>query len=140
MIDFHKYLTVPYVEGGRTLAGLDCWGLILLIREEMGLGELPDIGGAVASQPLAVDRAHSEVSPQLDRCAAEPGAVAAVFRGRLFVHAGAVISVDGRLAVIETNPRVPPRILWLADFERTYFKVVYYRDRNLPEQVRGSAV
>lgn len=134
MIDYHKYLTVPYMEGGRTLQGLDCWGLILLVRQELGLQELPSIGGAVASQPLAVDRAHSAVAPLLQVCAAQVGAVAAVFRGRLFVHAGAVIEVDGRLAVIETNPKVPPRVSWLADFERNYFKVVYYCDRNLPEQ------
>lgn len=133
MINLEQYLSVPYVEGGRTMAGLDCWGLVLLVRESMGLGPLPSIGGAVASQPLAVDRAHSSVSAQLDICNPEPGAVAAVFRGKLFVHAGVVVKIDDRLAVIETNPKVPPRILWLADFERIYFKVVYYRDRNLPE-------
>ncbi len=134
MIDLQQYLSVPYLEGGRDLAGLDCWGLVLMVRQALGLGPLPSIGGAVASQPLAVDRAHSAVSVELDVCAPEPGAVAAVFKRQLFVHAGVVVRIDGRLAVIETNPRVPPRILWLADFERTYFKVVYYRDRNLPEQ------
>jgi hypothetical protein len=136
MINLEQYLSVPYVEGGRTLDGLDCWGLVLLVRESMGLGRLPSIGGAVASQPLAVDRAHSSVSAELDVCTPEPGAVAAVFRNRLFIHAGVVVEIDGRLAVIETNPKVPPRILWLADFERTYFKVVYYRDRDLHRKTR----
>lgn len=37
-----KYLGVPYLHHGRTLSGLDCYGLILLIFEDQGI-ELWDI-------------------------------------------------------------------------------------------------
>lgn len=37
-----KYLVIPYLHHGRTLSGLDCYGLILLIFEEQGI-ELWDI-------------------------------------------------------------------------------------------------
>ncbi|MGE0699041.1 MAG: C40 family peptidase [Hyphomicrobiaceae bacterium] len=40
-----RYRNIPYLEGGRTRAGLDCWGLVTLVwREEMGVA-LPSHDG-----------------------------------------------------------------------------------------------
>ena len=38
-----KYIGVPFVDGGRDLAGFDCWGAIFLAYRERGI-ELPDYG------------------------------------------------------------------------------------------------
>ena len=38
-----KYIGVPFVDGGRDLAGFDCWGAIWLAYRERGI-ELPDYG------------------------------------------------------------------------------------------------
>jgi cell wall-associated NlpC family hydrolase len=32
----NKYLGVPYLHHGRTMAGLDCWGLFLAVYQELG--------------------------------------------------------------------------------------------------------
>lgn len=37
-----KYLGIPYVHMGRTMEGLDCWGLIILVYRDLGF-ELFDL-------------------------------------------------------------------------------------------------
>lgn len=32
-----KYLGIPYVEGGRTLEGLNCWGVVVQIYNDFGI-------------------------------------------------------------------------------------------------------
>ncbi len=41
MVDWEKYEKIPFAEKGRSLDGVDCWGLLQIIyREELGI-ELP---------------------------------------------------------------------------------------------------
>ncbi len=45
-MDWARYIGIPKLAGGRTLAGLDCWGLPWLIyRDELGI-LLPEYDGA----------------------------------------------------------------------------------------------
>jgi cell wall-associated NlpC family hydrolase len=41
-ITYEDLLAVPYCEGGRTLAGLDCWGVCLEVFRRQGI-EVPDV-------------------------------------------------------------------------------------------------
>jgi cell wall-associated NlpC family hydrolase len=42
---WHKYLRLPFITGGRTHEGVDCWGLVCLIyKQELGI-ELPSYSG-----------------------------------------------------------------------------------------------
>lgn len=44
MLNYIKYLEIPYVEDGRGWQGCDCYGLIMLwFAEELGI-EIPDLG------------------------------------------------------------------------------------------------
>ena len=48
------YIGIPYVDGGRSHDGCDCWGLVWLVfREQWGI-DLPDYRGAYSS---AADKA-----------------------------------------------------------------------------------
>jgi len=41
MINFEKYIGIPFLDKGRTIEGLDCWGLLCLIYKEQFNIELP---------------------------------------------------------------------------------------------------
>jgi hypothetical protein len=135
MIDVNKYLACPYLDGGRTSAGLDCWGQLLLVRAELGCRPLPSLGGVTRHTIRTMGSRYTEVSNGLQVCQPEPGAIAAVFRGALFVHVGVVVDIEGRLAVLETNPASGARWLRVPEFLSLYYKVIFYRDDpNLPQQ------
>lgn len=57
MIWWGRYVGVPFVDMGRAIEGLDCWGLIKIIyAEQLGI-DLPDYGEISANDLLRVARA-----------------------------------------------------------------------------------
>ena len=49
-----KYLGLPFVDGGRTWSGVDCWGLVRLVfKHERGI-ELPTYGDIPASELIRI--------------------------------------------------------------------------------------
>lgn len=135
MINVEDYLFQPYVLGGREPNGFDCWGLALLIRKELGLPDLAGPREANRDNPLAMQKLYKEVSEgSLEACdSLRPGYLAAVFKGRIMVHVAVAVEIDGRMALLETNPGSGVRWMYVDRFLQTYYKVVFYRDRNLPQ-------
>lgn len=133
MIDIEKYLLVPYEDSGRTMAGLDCWGQMLLIRAELECADLPALTAVTRHTVQAMGSEYRSISGRLEACDPEQGAIAAVFKGKAFVHVGVVVEIDGRLGVLETNEATGPRWMRVPQFLDTYYKVIFYRDRNLSE-------
>ncbi|MCY1445488.1 hypothetical protein D9M71_620040 [compost metagenome] len=80
--------------------------------------------------PRLFTRAYKAEAASMDECKPESGAIAAVFRGSLMVHVGVVLELDGRLCVLEINPKSGARIRSVKDFEAPYLRVIYYRDRD----------
>lgn len=73
----HRYLALPYVPGGRSSAGVDCWGLLRLVYAvEFGIA-LPTLPGICAENVLALTttleeeklRSWTEVPQPFDGCA-----------------------------------------------------------------------
>lgn len=126
-----KYLNATYEDGARGPDRYDCWGLVRAVRHELlGLPLLPSFGAVRNTMPAAFTRAYEEQAALMEECQPEPGAVAAVFRGRIVIHVAVIIEVDGALAVLEIrNDRTSARWLRIPDFESRYLRVIYYRDK-----------
>lgn len=133
MINIEKYLLVPYLDAGRTAKGYDCWGQMLAVRAELGCRPLPTLDSVTRHTVQAMGSEYRSVSATLEPCEPEVGSIAAVFKGRAFVHVGVVVDIDGRLGVLETNQATGPRWMRVPQFLDTYYKVIFYRDRNLPQ-------
>jgi hypothetical protein len=126
----NKYLASTYVDGGRELPRLDCYGLVRMVRAELfGKSDLPAFGHILPRMPVEFTRAYRERLDAFEQCAPEPGAIACVFRGRVCEHVAIVVEIDGRLAVLETGSKTGPTWSRIAEFERRSARVIYYRDR-----------
>lgn len=126
----NRYLFARYIDGARGDGGaFDCWGLAREVRHEIyGKRLLPSWGHVRNTMPREFTKAYKEQSKELDECAPEVGALAMVFTGRLMLHVGVVVELEGRLAVLDINEKSGARWQRIPAFEAPYSKVVYYRD------------
>ncbi|WP_375058425.1 hypothetical protein [Zobellella sp. DQSA1] len=134
-----RYLQSRYRDGGRGPWVYDCWGLVRAGRHELyGLPLLPSYGAIDPDDKPGLTRAARAVMRAGFRpVAPAPGAIATCWRGRLCLHVGLVIEIEGRLEALETNRSTGPRRQRLADFEANHLQVVYYDDRDLPQHPTG---
>ena len=95
----NRYIGLPYVEFGRGMAGVDCWGLVVVVYlQELGI-TLPDyLGYASAEEHAEIDAliAGAEQSPSwvaADTPAPFPAPfdIAVFRRGHLASHIGIVV-------------------------------------------------
>ncbi len=129
-------MRAPYREGARGPIAFDCWGLCIAVRNQVfGLPLLPTLGGVGKGRIRENTHAYHDLRRGMEECAPESGAIAAVFSGALCLHVGVVIESEGRLKVIDTNPG-GACLRTTGEFEAAYPRVVYYRDRVLPEQAQ----
>ncbi|HEN8733320.1 TPA: hypothetical protein U8207_001707 [Pseudomonas putida] len=137
---YDKYFTATYEDGarGEVVGGrylLDCWGLVLAIREEvLGLPPLPEFGPIDRRDLRSSAKAYAKYSDLMPVGPPVSGAIAAVIHGGLCTHVGVVVPIDGELRVFEINPIAGVTNMRLIDFERSYPRVKYHRDRDLSEQ------
>jgi hypothetical protein len=126
----NAYLFARYVDGARGEGGaFDCWGLAREVRHKIyGKHLLPPWGHIRNTMPRAFTDAYTEQVKELEECLPEPGALAMVFTGRLMLHVGVVVELEGRLAVLDISAQHGPRWQRIPAFEAPHSKVVYYRD------------
>jgi len=127
-----QYLACQYEDGGREPPRIDCYGLVRHARHHhLGFALLPSWGAIRNTQPREFTEAYRDTANEsMETCAAEHGAVAAVFRGPICIHVGLVLKRSGCLYTLDINPKRGARLQRLADFEGQYLKVLYYRDRQ----------
>ena len=126
MIDVNHYFGAVYVEGGRVWPQIDCYGLVLLVREDLNLPAWPEWGG-VTKHNNGLHDVGTDFISELERCEPEQGAVACCYSGGLMVHVAVVIECDGLLHSLEINARRGTTCLPLRRFERRFVRVEYYR-------------
>lgn len=119
-----KYRHVPYLSGGRTMDGLDCWGLVRFVREDMTGQVLPEFGGVVDRRRMT--KLAPEVKAVLSPCDPKEGAIAFAYRGRICVHVAIIVQADGRLWALETNEKPGVSLVGLRRFESRFVRVEFY--------------
>lgn len=135
MID--AWLRIPYRRFGRDETGADCWGLVRIVRAALCGEVLPSYGAVDPDDKAQMTSTAGEIiAAGFVNVAPRPGAIAAVWRGGFCVHAGIVIAVENRLAVLETNQATGVRWMRVSDFEARYPRVSYH-DRDIPLQPAG---
>lgn len=138
MIDFRRYRRWQYEDGARGPLRIDCWGLVREVRHDLGYPWLPSFSECRRTDPRGFTRAYEQQAERMEVAPPELGSVAAAFRGRLCVHVGIVVAIDGRLMVLDINPGRGVGTEALSDFDARYGEVLYYRDKNIPQPVLGS--
>lgn len=117
------YFRAVYTEGGRNWPFVDCYGLVLVARSDLGLPAWPEWAAARKGDG-SMQEVAGEWFPTLRRSGPEPGALAAVYRGSALVHVGIVMPGS---AVMEINPGRGVTLLPVPRFERRYARVEYYQ-------------
>lgn len=123
-----KYRNIPYVKGGRDLAGLDCWGLVRLVRNEIKGDLLPEFNGVdpLDKRNLTKSKESCVIDFDLKRVDISSGAIVCGFTGKLCFHVGIVIEVDGRLFILETDEGTGVVLTSPQMFKSRFSKVEYY--------------
>jgi hypothetical protein len=123
------YLRSTYQDGGRGPSAFDCYGLVRAVRHELfKLPLLPVYGAISPDDKRSMTHICKREAQELKACKPVPAAIATAWRGKVCLHVGVCVEIDGRLGVLETGRKCGPRWQSLRDFERHYLEVIYYHD------------
>lgn len=118
------FLKCEYLEGGREFPFFDCYGIVIAVRDNIGLSPLPPYSDIRKGQGM--HEAVSSEIPNYKACEPQHGAVAVCWRGSVAIHIGIVVKLDGTLRVLDINPKKNVTIQALPVFERRFRRVEYY--------------
>ncbi|MEI8628316.1 hypothetical protein [Vibrio sp. M60_M70] len=84
-------LRVPYLPGGRDLDGWDCYGAVRWLNDQFNGILMPEFPALSHKDVLVTQRAAWSLHDCVDECNFQPLALAAQYKGRLWVHTGFVL-------------------------------------------------
>lgn len=125
-LDLERYMASRYVNGGRVLPAVDCWGMTRLAFNEIHGVELPLLDGLNAESLMGKSRNYAQLAKIMRECPQQHGAIAAVVTGKACEHVGICIAIGGDLYVMETTEETGPRIVPLPVFIEECGNVRYY--------------
>ncbi|EIC82011.1 hypothetical protein [Serratia sp. M24T3] len=125
-MNLDKYQSVRYVEAGRNYPHLDCYGLVLEVRRDLGLKAWPEYDG-VTHQDRGVEIHARELTTLLEKCEPMPGALILVIRRGIVDHVAVVIRDGPLLCVAECNPGSNVTVQPLGRFMRKNTKLEFWK-------------
>lgn len=117
MINLFKYREIVWFDGGRDFPYLDCYGLVLEFRKDLGLPTWPDYRG-VTKHRNQFDQEAREFIRTRRKTEPESGAMGLVTRAGVINHAVVCFEFAGLLYVAECNPVSNMTISTVSDFMR----------------------
>lgn len=127
MIDALKYIEeVKWEKGGRVWPNLDCYGIVIAVREHLGLEAWPAWDG-VTKDDDGLDKAGSGFVATRERCEPEEGAVVCCYTASLMTHVAVVVNTKSGLCVMECNPKQGVTCMPVRRFARRWLRVEFYR-------------
>lgn len=124
-MDLSKYTHGVHVEGGRVWPHVDCYGIVLEARRDMGLPDWPewaDIRKANGQMTEVAD----EFLPSLHPCQPHAGAMVVCYEGSYVTHCGVIVDVNGMLEVLDIRSHGNVKCLPLSRYARAFTRVEYY--------------
>lgn len=131
MMTIDRYIAhCRWSHNGMEFPHLSCYGLVRLARQELfGLPALPSLAHMSSYDKRAATMAARAITHEhMNPCEPQPGAMAICWRGRLCMHVGLVVEVDGRLSVLDIDEGRGACITPLAVWQRRYLRVDFYAD------------
>lgn len=129
MITTNDYMHVPYVANGRTMEGMDCWGLVRHVWSNIyGKQSLPPYDGVAPSDKRSLTRSSEDCieSMRLRDVPFNEGAIACGYQGSICVHVGIVVKADGRMWILETDEKHGVSLTERRVFDNRFTKVTYH--------------
>jgi len=121
-----KYLHGKYVECGREWPNVDCYGIVLKVREDLNLPAWPSWENAKKDDGT-MDSAWADFVKTLEKCAPQVGCIAACYKGSLMRHVAIVVDFNGVLSALEISLNTGVICLPIRRLERRFKRVEYYR-------------
>lgn len=127
MIDFTEMVrSGRWVEGGRKWPNVDCYGIILHVRDALQLPEWPSFDGVTKGDD-GLDKAGRRFATECALCEPEEGAVICCYNAGLMTHVGIIVDTPAGLQVLESNPGSNVSIRPLRRFRRQHVMTECYR-------------
>jgi hypothetical protein len=126
MIDHDKYRSGKYLEGGRVWPNVDCYGLVLEVRRDLGLPDWPEWENIRSGDGSMVEVA-GKWFPTLTPCGPEEGALIALYEGSEMRHVGVVVRSGPSLDAMEITLKQNIICLPVHRLKRRFVRVEYYK-------------
>jgi cell wall-associated NlpC family hydrolase len=97
-------LLVPYLPGGRGLAGWDCYGSVRWAYYQLTGVLMPEYPAISHAENQATQKAAWSVHDHVEECSFQPLAFAAQYHGKRWVHIGLVLPDRTILHAYEGRP------------------------------------
>ena len=129
MID--EWAGIPYRDYGRDAAGADCWGLVRIIRKAVRGDTLDCLLHLDPEDATKKHASYQNLIESLVESKPIDGSIVFCFFGSLCIHAGIILTVDGRQCVVDTTSRTGVRITPLQRYKNAH-RIKIYDNQHLP--------